>query len=230
VKQLNVFCEGPTEQGFCAQVLQAHLFPDHDGTVHTLAVGEKDYHHVYGLGRRTKYLGVRKFILNTIKQRAAKNVYFTTLFDLYALPNDFPGKTANVRNPANPAPYALALEQAFGKDIDCFHFIPHLQLHEYETMLFADLDALAISFENCAAEIQKLKDIAGAVSSIEHINDCFATAPSKRIIQILPEYAGRKSTAGPDIAEYIGVTKIRAKCPHFHEWLTRLEGLQWDEG
>jgi hypothetical protein len=55
VKQLNVFCEGQTEQGFCAQVLQPHLFPSGDGIVHTLAVGEKDHHHVYGIGRRTRY-------------------------------------------------------------------------------------------------------------------------------------------------------------------------------
>ena len=41
MKQLNVFCEGQTEQGFCAQVLQPHLFPSGDGIVHTLAVGEK---------------------------------------------------------------------------------------------------------------------------------------------------------------------------------------------
>ena len=31
MKQLNVFCEGQTEQGFCAQVLQPHLFPSGDG-------------------------------------------------------------------------------------------------------------------------------------------------------------------------------------------------------
>src|SRR5260370_30388677 len=61
MKQLNVFCEGPTEQGFCAQVLQPHLFPHGDGIIHTLAVGEKDHRHLYGLGRRIKYEKVRKF-------------------------------------------------------------------------------------------------------------------------------------------------------------------------
>jgi hypothetical protein len=230
VKRLVVFCEGQTEQRFCKQVLYPHLFRATDGIVHTLAVGEKDHHHVYGLGRRTKYLQVRKFIANTIKQLAGKAVYFTTLFDLYALPNDFPGKAENVRNRADPTPYVRALEQAFGLDIDCHHFIPHLQLHEYETMLFADLDGFAVSFENCAAEIQQLKDIAAAEPSIEHIDDGAESAPSKRIVRILPEYAGRKSTAGPDIAEFIGLATIRAKCPHVHNWLTRLEGLEWGAG
>ena len=67
MKQLNVFCEGQTEQGFCAQVLQPHLFPPGVGIVHTLAVGEKGHHLAYGIGRRTRYEKVRKFILNTIK-------------------------------------------------------------------------------------------------------------------------------------------------------------------
>lgn len=94
MKQLNVFCEGQTEQGFCDQVLRPHLFPSGDGVLHTLAVGEKDHHHLYGIGRTKKYARVRKFIHNTIKQREGNGVYFTTLFDLYALPADFPGKAA----------------------------------------------------------------------------------------------------------------------------------------
>ena len=228
MKLLNIFCEGATEQGFCKQVLSPHLFPSGDGVIHTLAVGEKDHHHLYGLGGRTKYARVRKFILNTIKQRAKKNVYFSTLFDVYGLPNDFPGKGVNVRDAANPTRYAAALEMAFQDDINCFHFIAHLQLHEYETMLFADPEGFRISFENCAAEIQRLKEISSSEPTIEHINDGRDSAPSKRIIAVIPEYDGRKASAGPDIAEYIGVATIRAKCPHFDRWITRLETLEWE--
>ena len=107
----------------------------------------------------------RKFILNTIKQRQGKNVYFTTLIDLYALPADFPGKDANVRNPADPAPYVCALEEALRQSIGYYR---------------------------------------------------------------IPEYDGRKSSAGPDIAAYIGIATIRVKCPHFHLWLVQLENLQWE--
>lgn len=227
MKCINVFCEGQTEQGFCAQVLQPHLFPNGDGQVFTLAVGEKDYRHIYGIGGR-KYHKIRKFILNTIKHRAKPNVYFTTLFDLYALPSDFPCMNTTARNPADPAPYVRTLEEAFGADINSFHFLPHLQLHEYETILFSDPDAFAISFENCADAVEQLKTVAASFPSIEHINDGKQTAPSKRIISVLPEYDGRKASAGPDIAEYIGVPAIRRKCPHFDFWLSQLENLQWE--
>jgi hypothetical protein len=45
-----------------------------------------------------------------------------------------------MRVAANPTAYVLALEKAFEGDIDHFRFIPYLQLHEYETILFADLE------------------------------------------------------------------------------------------
>lgn len=221
--QLNVFCEGPTEQGFCVQVLQPHLFPNSEGIIHTLAVGEKRHRHVYGLGSRAKYERIRKFIRNTIKQRRGPNIFFTTLFDLYELPGDFPGKDANTYNAADPTRYVLALEAAMQDDIGYHQFISHLQLHEYETMLFAAPEAFKFAFEGCEAEVQQLTDIGGSVATIEHINQGRDTAPSKRIEKIIPEYKGRKSSAGPDIAEYIGLETIREKCPHVDHWVSRLE-------
>jgi hypothetical protein len=223
VKQLVVFCEGRTEQGFCTQVLQPHLFPQGTGLVHTLAVGRQDHHHIYGIGRRTKYEKVRRFIFNTLKQREGSDVYFTTLFDLYGLPRDFPGKADNTRNPQNPTKYVVALEEAFGNDIGHRQFIPYLQLHEFETILFADPNAFAISFENCETEISQLQGIANSFASIELIDDGISTAPSKRIIGLIPEYDGRKASAGPDVAEYIGLPTIRLKCPHFDSWLSCVE-------
>ena len=228
MKQLCVFCEGRTEQRFAAQVLQPHLFPSGDGIIHTLAVGERDFHHVYGLGRRTKYERVRRFIINTIKQRGGANVYFTSLFDLYGLPADFPGKTENVRDAANPTPYVKAIEDAFGRDINYRRFLPYLQLHEFETILFSEPDGFAISFDDCDDAIQELKKMAVSVPSVEHIDDGESTAPSKRILQVIPAYEGLKSTAGADIAEYIGVPRIREKCHHFDEWLSMLENIVWE--
>ena len=51
------------------------------------------------------------------------------------------------------------------------------------------------------------------------------TAPSKRIIALLPEYEARKADAGPDIAEFITLPILRQQCPHFDAWLSKLEGL-----
>lgn len=227
MRQLNVFCEGTTEQVFCSQVLQAHLFPHGNGIIHTLAVGNKDHHHIYGLGTRAKYERVRRFICNTIKHREGPNVYFSTLFDLYGLPSDFPGTTSSTVSRADPVSYVSSIEKAFAEDVDYYRFVPHLQLYEFETILFADPNAFAVAFEDCEKEIERLKEIAGSEPTIEHIDDGADSAPSKRIIRVIPEYDGRKASAGPDIAATIGLARIRKQCPHFNAWLTQLEALSW---
>jgi hypothetical protein len=168
---------------------------------------------------------MRRDIVNTLKSHCEHDESFTTMIDLYGLPTDFPGKATQNHSPSNPTLYVEALEEAFGIDIGDRRFIPYIQLHEYETMLFADPDAFRIAFENCDNAIEQLMTIARSVPSIEHINDGQTTAPSKRIIDLIPRYQGLKPSAGPDIAEYIGLTVIRAKCAHVHAWLTRLEGL-----
>ncbi len=227
MKELYIFCEGRTEQGFCKQVLHPHLFPNHDGLIHTLPVGWKGHRGLKGI---RSYEPLRKFIRNTLKYRRDWNVFFSTLIDLYGLPTKFPGKAARRRNAADPVPYVKALEKAFGEDIGDQRFIPHLQLHEYETLLFADPDAFAYSFDNCAKAIEAMKVIARSVPTIEHIDDGKTTAPSKRIIDVLPAYEGRKASAGPDIVELIGMPALRRHCAHFNAWLITLEKLPWAAG
>jgi len=38
MKELYVFCEGQTEQGFCKRLLQPYFFPDHAGKVHPIRI------------------------------------------------------------------------------------------------------------------------------------------------------------------------------------------------
>ena len=223
--ELYVFCEGPTEQGFCKQVLAPHLWR-FEGHVHTIKIAHSRRHGIVSRGGVRKYETLRFDILNTIKsRRQTRGVYFTTMIDLYGLPSDFPGKAGHARNPHNPRPYCEALEQAFAHDIADARFVPHLQLHEYETLLFSNPDAFAYSFDNCASAIADLKAIVNEYQDIERINDGELTAPSKRIIRLLDAYEGMKPTAGPDIAEYIGLDVLRQRCAHFDGWIRRLEAL-----
>ncbi|HAH47708.1 DUF4276 family protein [Gimesia sp.] len=222
MKELYVFCEGPTEQGFCQQVLRPFLFPQSEGIIHTILIANSRKRNVISRGGIRKYAPLRNDIINTLNQHQRSNVHFTTLFDLYALPPDFPGKAIQQRNPHDPHPYVAALETALGEDIGDHRFLPYLQLHEYETLLFADVNSFQYAFENCDEEIAQLQAIVDDHQSVEHINDGPQTAPSKRIIQIFPRYYGLKTSAGPDIAEYTGINQLRAKCPHFNQWFTTL--------
>lgn len=227
MKHLYVFCEGSTEQAFCKRVLEPHFFPSGMGTIQTRAVGQSGDRHVYGLGRGNNYYQLKKFIGKTINSARNQDAFFTTLIDLYALPVDFPSKAEHPINKADPIPAVNKLEAAFAADINCHRFIPHLQLYEFETMLFADPVKFELRFENYRKAIAKLIEMASIFPSIEHINEGAETAPSKRIIKLIPEYAGRKAIDGPEIASAIGLPTIRQKCPHFNAWITTLEKKLW---
>lgn len=225
MKTLYVFCEGLTEQNFCNQVLAPHLYGHGFTHIPTIRVAFARHHGEVIRGGLRTFATLKTDIVNKLKERRDRDVWFTTMIDLFRLPRDFPGKSAHVRNPADPRPYAEALEAEFAAQIGDFRFIPHLQLHEYEALLYADPDAFQIAFDECERAIESLKRVVAAVPSPEHINDTPEGAPSKRIIDMLPAYEGRKAIAGPEIAEYIGLDVLRSKCPHFSDWVSRLETL-----
>jgi hypothetical protein len=44
VRELYIFYEGATEQGFCKQLLEPHLFAQHDGTIHAIEIVHSRHH------------------------------------------------------------------------------------------------------------------------------------------------------------------------------------------
>lgn len=58
----------------------------------------------------------------------------------------------------------------------------------------------------------------------EEINDDPAKAPSKQLETLFYNY--RKIALGTEISNAVGIPNIRAKCPHFSNWLTKLEMLR----
>jgi len=102
-------------------------------------------------------------------------------------------------------------------------FIPYIQLHEFEALLFAEPSQFAVAYPNKEKEIQKLVAVRAKFISPEDINEGENTAPSKQILAIFPDY--KKVSTGSRIALKIGFAKIRTENPHFNEWLNKLEQL-----
>lgn len=215
---------GPNRTG----ILQPNLFPNHDGVVHTIRVANSHKGGVAHRGGVRKYHPIKKDVLIKLREHKRPGVFFTSMIDLYRLPADFPDKQNNNLNPQYPIDFTKLLEKAFGNDINDKRFVPYLQLYEYETLLFANIESFRYSFEDCDDQIKQLQKIVDSVQSIEHINDGPQTAPSKRVINIFPEYEGLKTTAGVDIAEYTGMRVLQEKCSHFNHWIQTLKGL-WPE-
>ena len=101
-------------------------------------------------------------------------------------------------------------------------FIPYIQLHEFEALLFAGLQKLDTQFLDRPSALQQLVETAMELGSPELVDDGPTTAPSKRITAAIPEYASRKASAGPIVAAKIGLPGLQLQCRHFREWLERL--------
>lgn len=224
--RLYLFAEGQTEQTFASNVLKPHLanFGVYLVGAVLIATSRRKGKVYRGGGRH--YLPMKNDLVRFLKQEKGADVFFTTMIDLYALPSDFPGTEAASKQRHLPYARVRTLEEAFAADVGDPRLIPHIQLHEYETYLFVEPKCLELFYDNQPAAISRLEAMAAPpLASPELIDDGPQTAPSKRIAKEFPEYADAKTTVGPQVAELIGLPAIRAKCPHFDEWLTRLENL-----
>ncbi|MBI3822907.1 MAG: DUF4276 family protein [Planctomycetes bacterium] len=224
--RLRLFAEGPTEQTFADAVLKRHLagFGVYLHPPVLIAHAKKKGKVHRGGGRR--YLAMKNDIARFLAQEKGGDVFFTTMIDLYAIPSDFPGLADAEKLRHLPDKRVEFLEGAFGNDIGDRRFIPYIQLHEYEAYLFSDPTWFGFFYDHHEKQIAALKAIAAAVATPELIDDGQHSAPSKRIIAQLPDYADAKPVVGPQVAELTGLAVIRAKCPHFSAWVSRLETLQ----
>jgi hypothetical protein len=152
-----------------------------------------------------------------MKQDRKSDAWFTTMIDLYALPGDFPG-FEDCAKLSQTVDRAECLEQRLAQDLDHRQFIPYIQLHEFEALLFSDVSQFEIDFPGA---IEKLKTIRGQFQTPEEIDDGPDTAPSKRILKVLPDY--EKPVSGPAIAKRIGLSTLRRECRHFDRWIERIE-------
>ena len=103
-------------------------------------------------------------------------------------------------------------------------FLPHIQPHEFEALLFSDVTRLAELEPGWRAAVSALQVARDSVPSPEHINDGPTPHPSARLPALLsPRYD--KVLHGGLIAARIGLAQIRKECAHFAAWPERLEGL-----
>ena len=160
------------------------------------------------------------------------NSIVTMLFDYYGLHDDWPGlKEAKGKTPyeipglIEPA-IAETVALAIGRTFRPGRFIPYIQLHEIESLLFAGPGEMARVFQQPGLE-SRFAGIVHECGGCELINDNPITAPSKRIQRLFPGYRKGSSVNAHAyrIAQHIGLERIRRQCPHFNEWITKLEQL-----
>jgi hypothetical protein len=211
--RIKLLVEGQTEEVFVRELLQPHyarmglyMTP----IIVSTSPGQK--------GGMTSYAKVRPQIQRLCLQDT--EAWITTMFDLYALPTDFPGKSLAVQGSGQQK--AQYLEQQMAADIPLRNFLPYVQVHEFEALLFSQAEKFSEWTDN-QNTVAGLISVAKAHASPEDINDSPQTAPSKRVEAAMPAY--QKTFHGPLIACEIGLDVMRGACPHFNEWLISMEGL-----
>ena len=93
-------------------------------------------------------------------------------------------------------------------------------VHEFEALLFVEANRFA-DWTTSGSVVQELVRIAKANATPEEINDGPNTAPSKRIMRLMPNF--EKTFHGPLIAADTGLDAFRRSCTHFSAWRGRLE-------
>lgn len=219
--RLHVTTEGARERGFVNRVLVPHLaqfrvFAD----ARDVITSRDNRLNLEYRGGLTTYQRARTDIETWIKQDGGPDCWFTTMFDLYGLPSDFPGISSTPTH--DPYARVAAVEQALAADINHSRFIPYIQLHEFETLILADAQQLDWEYLEHDRAITRLVAMIGD-SNPELINEGRETAPSKRILREIPQFD--KATSGVIVAERIGLDRLRMRCSHFAQWLARLEAL-----
>ena len=226
--RLLVHVEGFTEENFVNQILADHLYRRGYSQVSARPLGDDHPRRQRG-GVRNWPETKRSMIRHLREDRNRVN---TTMVDYYGLPqsgvNAWPGRAAAGRVLLSDR--AAAVEKAFQNDLrrklgDSLlphRFLPYVMMHEFEAILFSDctLFAQGIGRPDLKSKFQAIVDAAGAP---EAIDDAPEGAPSKRIAKLMPNY--KKPYLGMRAVRKIGLGKIRAACPHFNDWLTRLEQL-----
>lgn len=223
MKRLHFFLEGQTEETFLRDMLVPHFAGLNIKVDGRLIAQKKTALRKYK-GGIVDFEKTYKDMLRWIKEDDNLNSWFTTMYDLYALPDSFPKYAEAKQN--EPYERVAVLEKALADKVDYVRFVPYLQLHEFEALLLADPQQLIYAYPSQNTGIAKLIQELRPFDNPELIDDHPDSAPSKRIIVHIPEYEGDKASSGPIVAKHIGLVKLRGKCRHFNEWLTKLEKIR----
>ncbi len=218
--RVHIICEGQTEETFVNEVLAPHL-ARHQVYPAAALVGKP--------GHKGGHVTTARMAFD-IKRRLLddRQAWCTTFFDFYGLDADFVGKAAAAARQSH-VEKATVVEAALKKhmtaqtdDTAILRFIPYVQMYEFEGLLFSDPAKMAVGLyqNDLAAQLAAIRSEFGTP---EEINDSPHTAPSKRIVELMPDY--EKPLHGSLAALEVGLDVIRAACPRFNLWIATLESL-----
>lgn len=227
MKNLYLTVEGQTEEAFAHGVLQPHL------TGFNVFVWPPRFTGPHGRrrgriprgGMFNTFRHALEDMRRWLKENGSPDARFSMMVDLYHLPQDVPGYAHAMEQP-HCYRQAELIEAAIAAELADGRFIPYLQVHEFEALVLSDPTRVGECFEGGQRNAESLGAECRPFESPECIDHGQHTHPKARIRKHFQDYD--ENIHGPLVAEVIGLPMLRARCPHFGQWLTRLEQL--DQG
>jgi hypothetical protein len=205
MRTVYIMVEGPTEEEFINSVVAPYL--KNYGIVNILPIGLET-----SPGFTGGDISFKRYRLNAENLLLSDpNSIVTSLIDYYELRSDFPGFDTS---------YPLAvdrvnhIEHQISSIITDKRFIPYIQLHEFEGLLFSDIKGFQ---DMPKVHMGRVQYVINHYPNPERINDGPDTTPAARLKTIIPRY--RKPFHGPIIAITNGIGSILDKCPRFKNWI-----------
>lgn len=211
MKRLYIIVEGQTEQEFVngqmAPYLRQHgIYEVTPILIHTNKNGRGGFVNYQHLKNDAKRL-----------LKSLKNDFAVSMFvDFFRCP-EVPQKE-RWSSKTNHLDQIIEMEKCIYEDINDTRFIPYIQLHEFEALLFSSNDGFTAFLSE--EQAKKTQQIIASYDNPEEINTTPEGAPSKHLLAIKDDYD--KVIEGNLIALEIGFLKMMEKCPHFKAWIEKL--------
>lgn len=213
MKTLYIVVEGPTEEEFVNNVLAEYLKGFNIMNAVPILL-ETSPGFTGGDIIFTRYRSnVEKLLISD------PEAIVTSLIDYYELRTDFPGYSTAMALAYKPDSVRY-LEEQLSNTIVSDRFIPYIQLHEFEGVLFSDIRGFNYMTSIRQTDRGKIQYIINHHPNPEMINDGKTTAPSVRLKSLIPRY--RKPFHGPLIALENGIIPILQKCTRFKDWTEKI--------
>ncbi|MEK7722846.1 MAG: DUF4276 family protein [Acidobacteriota bacterium] len=207
MKPLIIVVEGDTEEEFVKDLLLPYFHGHEIYDVRPIKISTK----AGFKGGFVNYDHLKRDVTRYLKEHKTRIV--TTFVDYFRLPNSVP-KYSECQQIHFIDARIECLENSISETFQTDRFIPYIQKHEFEALLFSSNAGFESYFENIAKETQK---IINQYPNPEDINDQPHTAPSKRLLAL--NYSYDKVNDGNIIALEIGLETILEKCPRFRNWI-----------
>lgn len=225
MKRIYVLVEGQTEKEFISRIL-APFFANKGTSISAIPMSRS------GGGMGFSNLAQFKNNIRPLLYEKDQPI-ITTMVDLYRFPvqsNDATEETELKKYSNEPniatriSGFESIMKQAVQNIAPYSYFIPYIQKHEFEALLFSDPFAFSIEDDAIRQDVEK---VLHHISDPEEINTSEKGHPAQRLIDIYASHNKRfqKGADAVDIAEVTGIETILARCPNFRHWIETLTNL-----